>query len=323
MKLLAAALAAACLLSPGSLPGARASAVRGKAVDAEEMDRRTLQDAIPMSDLEGIPSDWDDVAEAEEDVEPKEGEDPEEADASVETDHFVPPYRTGSCTCAKEAWLTVQTEAAAHLKMLPLVADNDFYVTIQKEINRLLDFAVCFLHSIDCGCEDGHFGHTFKRYNNYKVSTYQCCCDVNAIRDIIIQGMKDVSEWRTTGMNMMTMSSGGITVNSDLVVRRDAFGMLDDIVNRVYKAVLKVGHVYYDATDPGYDNCIEAICPDDAFYLPSDPNNDLSEYSCGATCDRVCDTEGNAAALIRVLLLQLHLLIVAQIAPKGQVSVFQ
>jgi len=176
------------------------------------------------------------------------------------------PYKTGSCTCAKEAYLDIYKEARNQLKMVPLVAqppftDTPIYSVIEREINKLVDFAVCFLHSIDCGCDDGH--PNFKVMNQYKVSTYQCCCDVNAMRDIIIDGIRELAKWEMTMDDAMNT-----VVNTDLVRKRSEFCVLSNIVENVRKNVQEVGEIYTLSANEcplpsGETTCIE-------FYLLTD-----------------------------------------------------
>mmetsp|Transcript_31802 Transcript_31802/g.95199 ORF Transcript_31802/g.95199 Transcript_31802/m.95199 type:complete len:497 (-) Transcript_31802:178-1668(-) len=187
----------------------------------------------------------------------------EDEDADVDEDEYLGHYETGSCTCAKEAYMAVYKKASIELKMIPLL--SEIYPVLQGYIHKLVDYAVCSLHAIDCGCQEGfnYFPHLGMKF---KVSTYQCCCDVDVIKDIIVNSIMEVaSSW--------SMNHGMFpAVDTNSVMKRKLFHMYQNSLDQTAGAVSKIGGgMYFDS-----DTCEkQAFCGNNGGALDPETANIL------------------------------------------------
>jgi len=152
----------------------------------------------------------------------------------AEASHIPKYYQTGSCTCAKDAYMEIYKEATSQLKMVPLLPE--VYCAIEMYINQIVDFAVCALHEIDCGCDQ----QEYKIFNYYKMSTYQCCCDVDSMKSVIISAIRELaSSWE------MTMDSYMNTVvNTGNVYKKLCYDVYQRIVQSAVHNIEKIGYIY-------------------------------------------------------------------------------
>lgn len=247
MKLPAALAVAACVLASSTLPGACASySVRGSGNNNNNDD--VEPPAVRKLDGEG---DETKDATAANDGTPKIILDSENVDA----DWIINRYETGSCTCAHDAHMAIRKAVSAEFKTLPLV--NGIFETIQIYLDRFLDYAVCAFRGIDCGCDDGVSNQGFKVINMYKVTTYQCCCDINAMRDVIINAVRKIaSSWdmKMVGEGASTM----LTADEQSVQKPFCFEVFERDLRTAIASVEKIGEIY---DIPAVCGNFEETCP--------------------------------------------------------------
>lgn len=117
---------------------------------------------------------------------------------NVQADYNLRFYYTGSCTCAQDAWgeiMDAASDAIGDCIPLETAAQN----TLPPYITALEHCAIEWLSGMDCGCGDDY---KIPLWTDHKISTYQCCCDVNAVKDIVIHHINEIKNSWMTAVNM-------------------------------------------------------------------------------------------------------------------------
>lgn len=149
-------------------------------------------------------------------------------------------YYTGSCTCAQDAWEAIMKAATdAVMDCIPLEEEAQRVLT--PYITALEHCAVEWLSGLDCGCDDSHMIPLGPNVISSAVSTYQCCCDVKAVRDIIIHHIGEVKNGWMAGVDMHGILVGGVT---NTICQYQRF---DEILKRAEYALFQILEVYTGA----------------------------------------------------------------------------
>lgn len=145
---------------------------------------------------------------------------------------------SSSCDCSQAALLEITTSFQDVLDHVPLTLLNrledfngtisnslglsynpasDFEMILMPALQSLLQCASDLLGGIECGpCndDDGDDETSFSS-NNASISHFECCCDVNSIRDIVIEQMYSLAEI----VNLNFGASPFIEISVDAVTR--------------------------------------------------------------------------------------------------------
>mmetsp|Transcript_8133 Transcript_8133/g.14891 ORF Transcript_8133/g.14891 Transcript_8133/m.14891 type:complete len:236 (-) Transcript_8133:116-823(-) len=152
-------------------------------------------------------------------------------------------YFTGSCTCAQDAWEDIMNAATDAISdCIPL--EEETQRTLPPYIQALEHCAMEWLVALDCGCDDDY---TVPLYLYKKTSTFQCCCDVDAVKDVVIHHINEVKNtWMlAVGMDVSYMTS--------VIGKICEFGRLDNILDRATFALYNILDNYASSLfKPGY-----------------------------------------------------------------------
>lgn len=145
-------------------------------------------------------------------------------------------YYTGSCSCAEEAYSEIMDVANdISLNTIPLTDQHD---DLDDCISQIVHCVLDFLNNIDCGCDEYVKNNQIPpaEHTNKKISTYQCCCDVQAIRDVALAYMNEISlSWSVDMLGRYDPS---------VVEKLTSFHRYDNIKIRIDKALGLIGKPY-------------------------------------------------------------------------------
>mmetsp|Transcript_41309 Transcript_41309/g.125013 ORF Transcript_41309/g.125013 Transcript_41309/m.125013 type:complete len:221 (-) Transcript_41309:304-966(-) len=156
----------------------------------------------------------------------------------------VENYYTGSCSCVQDAITDIMAASVDAIEKLPFdMADHPYLMQIVDDLSHC---AVAAFHGLDCGCDDDHWGipqQGILAESDSTTSTYQCCCDVEAVKDAVIHHIDAVAcSWGVDNMG---------NYNDGQVNKLCTFKYFTGVANRIEYLVNQVFQQYLPAIGYG------------------------------------------------------------------------